>query len=203
MSENLMSAKFRGHDDILRNLKAMMKGGFSKVDHQDYVNYLREESDRGAIILAATLVDDALQEALKRHLTGLNSDEKTRIFDYNGPLGSFSSRIIMAQGLGFFTRTTRKQIDIIREMRNVAAHAHLLVNFDAPIIKEAFASIFDKVDGARADVESWDREKTRSAYLMMCGINADYIIEHDKVKDRKMEHLLRMLRVTHFSNNLK
>lgn len=185
----------QGRDGMLKDLKGMIKGSSAKIEPEAYLASLNNESDRGAIILAATLIDDALIEALSKLLSGINSDEADRLFGYRGPLGTFSSRIILAQGLGIYSRRVRKQIEIIKEMRNIAAHAHLMVDFNTPQIRNALQSIFD--DEAAADIDTWDAARLRHTYIMLCAVNADYITEHGKTSDRAMPKLMMMLKLPH------
>ena len=124
-----------GREFALRQLKAMIHA--DAVNTTSYIDQMRGESDRGAIILAATLIDDALKVALERALNGLNSDERARMFDYKGALGGFSSRITMVKALKLIPRKHAGEIEIIKEMRNVAAHAHLDVTFDTPQVRQA------------------------------------------------------------------
>ena len=182
-----------GHDEILSSLRQMIKAEFVSIRPADYVKHLKKESDRGAIILAASLVDDALKEALGRKLEAANSDEKTRIFDHMGSLGTFSSKIALAQALSIISRTVRKQIEIIKECRNVAAHAHIAVDFTTPQVVTGLVNMFD--DEAAADVASWTRVRLRDTFILLCGIHADYIMEHDKTENRTMNRLLLLLKL--------
>ena len=83
------------------------------------------------------MLERFLVSELTGKMTGANSDERTRIFDFEGPCGSFSNRIQMAQALDIIDRETRRRLDIIRLMRNAAAHAHPSLTFDTPEIRAA------------------------------------------------------------------
>jgi hypothetical protein len=62
------------------------------------VEALKGESDRGAIILASTMIDDRLRWAIEQKITTLNSDEMARFFRHDAgsrapfPNASFSPK---------------------------------------------------------------------------------------------------------------
>ncbi|MEZ9231361.1 hypothetical protein AB4259_09790 [Vibrio amylolyticus] len=96
----------------------------NKEEFGEFVTLIFEESDRASVIVGSSYIDDTLLEILKAKLPNLNSD----CFDFNGPLGTFSSRIIMAYGLGVYSVEIKSQIDILRRIRNSCAHDKV-VNF--------------------------------------------------------------------------
>jgi hypothetical protein len=69
-----------------------------KNDMNEYIYFRKEltsESDRGCALLAASHLDFLLEKLLSIKLIGTKKQKK-QIFDFNGPLGTFSGRIIMA-----------------------------------------------------------------------------------------------------------
>ncbi len=113
-----------GHDAAIQTINSLSRGSVRRFTPQEHVNHLTEESDRVHMILAGSTIDDLLLENIKTLLPGdLNSDDRSRLYDYDGPLGSFGSRTLFALALGIIDRTARKQIDIIRAIRNAAAHS--------------------------------------------------------------------------------
>ncbi|BCK33297.1 hypothetical protein VCSRO96_3117 [Vibrio cholerae] len=60
---------------------------------------LNSETDRGCALMAAAYIDEKLGELLKAYLV---DDPKIieRMFDFNGPFGTFSSRIDSTYSLG-------------------------------------------------------------------------------------------------------
>jgi hypothetical protein len=53
-------------------------------------------------------------------------------FDYDGPMGTFASRIAVAYALGIFGPQTRHDLDLIRHLRNQFAHCRNPLSFDMP-----------------------------------------------------------------------
>lgn len=127
-----------GQDTVIAALKKYTRVLGHAVAPAEFVKTLRLESDRGAVILAATMIDDTLKEALRKRMPGINSDEAKRILDYDGLAGSFGSRLKLAQALGIITRRRRQGLEIIREMRNACAHSRQETSFATPEVRDAF-----------------------------------------------------------------
>jgi len=82
-----------------------------------------EESDRGAVLIAASQVDLFLEKALKEIAPKNISKKRLKsIFDFSGPLGTFSSRIDMAYFFRIINKDVFLAIHILRDLRNDVAH---------------------------------------------------------------------------------
>jgi hypothetical protein len=90
------------------------------------------ESDRACGILQASWTELIVERTLRSRI---RADGSSRIFDVNGPLGTFSNKIAMAFGLGIFGTKTRHDLDLIRHMRNGFAHCRLPLRFQIPAVK--------------------------------------------------------------------
>ena len=97
-------------------------------------------NDRGAAILLATNLENALQRAIARTL---QVSQKTRkeLFGLDSPVGTFSYKIIIAEVLRIIGPETRANLDTIRRIRNVFAHAKIPVSFETPAIIQACARL--------------------------------------------------------------
>ena len=84
---------------------------------------LGKQSDRGAAIIGAAIVEDVLTECLQLRLI-LNNTLKERLFSYekNGPLSNFSAKIDVAYSVGLVTASVRNNLHLIRRIRNRFAH---------------------------------------------------------------------------------
>lgn len=91
---------------------------------------LKSESDRACVILAAALLDSALETLLKSHLLP-SSSASDPFFDHaNAPLSTFSARIEMAYRLGLIDPYFAKALNLIRRIRNDFAHNISGCDFD-------------------------------------------------------------------------
>ena len=99
-----------------------------------------EKNDRGAAILLATNVENALQIALLR-MFKTRKDQARGLFGSNSPLGTFANKIQMAYALDIFGDETKANLDIIRTVRNAFAHAKIPIKFETPQVKNACAHL--------------------------------------------------------------
>lgn len=91
---------------------------------QDYVDLIAEinkESDRGAVLTAASFIDDLLQKTIAAFLVDEDS-AKQLCEGFNAPIGSFSSRVIAAYALGLISPDEQADCNTIRKVRNEFAH---------------------------------------------------------------------------------
>ena len=90
---------------------------------------LRTESDRGCALLAAAYLDEQLAEAVRDALV---DDEKVAgcLLNSGRALGTFSTRIDMAYLLGLLGPRARRDLHLIRRIRNEFAHYPTTLAFD-------------------------------------------------------------------------
>ncbi len=132
-----------------RYLKIMKSSISNKIDirHQENVEKvltfrktLSIESDRGCALMAASFLENEIESLLKTKLIGNNSLIK-ELFSFNGPLGTFSSKIKMAYSLGLISKYTMTDLNIIRRIRNSFGHEYKPISFETKEIKDQVNSI--------------------------------------------------------------
>lgn len=79
------------------------------------------ETDRGAVLMAAAFLDDKLKLLLQQRMV---QDKKLgrQVFEFNGPLGTFSARINLAYLFGIIPKNAVRDLHTIRAIRNQFAH---------------------------------------------------------------------------------
>jgi hypothetical protein len=104
---------------------------------------LIDESDRGAVIVAAALLEDDLSEMLKDIIrrNGVSAKQVKEIFDLSGPLSSFSSKALICHAFGLISKDTFDDLGKIRKLRNKFAHSTSKVDFLSPDIEDHIAEI--------------------------------------------------------------
>lgn len=149
-----------------------------KVD--DLVEKFNTESDRAAGVLAAAYLDAFLEDILRGVLLpGSRTDE---MFEGQGPLRSFGSRIALAHALGVSTDEVSREMDLIRKIRNHFAHNLWEAQFDAQPVSQWCAelrlmdNIMDK-DGNIGKPNSSPRER----YLLSVGVCVLRLVTSPKV----------------------
>jgi DNA-binding MltR family transcriptional regulator len=121
-----------------------------------FMEIVYSESDRGCVICASAIIDDAL-EAMIRQLLKRISNPSTHLVNAvlktppepasdslldslltrrpMPPLGSFAVRIKMARALGLIHDSLMNALDAMREMRNDASHLANPFSFENPRYK--------------------------------------------------------------------
>lgn len=98
------------------------------------------ESDRGCALLAISFLEEELKMLLKKCLVDTPEvDEK--IFSFNGPLGTFSSKIEIAFSLGKISKTIKDELNLLRKIRNHFGHSPTPIDFNTHPINERCKSL--------------------------------------------------------------
>jgi hypothetical protein len=83
------------------------------------------------MILAASFLDDALKYRISKKFCFIPTDEQfAYCFRFEGPLGTFSSRLEMAALFRIVDDSTYQQLNVIRELRNACAHSKQPISFE-------------------------------------------------------------------------
>ncbi len=148
------SARAIGREAALTRLKAYAKSNATDVA-ENLGQTVDQETDRGAIIILTTAVEDILARRILAEMVPLNGDEHNRMFGPDAPLGSFSSKIKFAYALGLINREAVKICDVLREMRNACAHSGRPISFKNEELRDAFQIITQKLF---EDVPTYDEK---------------------------------------------
>jgi len=106
------------------------------IDLNKFSEMLKNESDRGVVLISAELINNYLTSLFEKYLI-LNKDLRKDILEYSlAPLHTFSNKIKMAYSLGLIDKEKYKDLDYIRKIRNKFAHRIFDASFeDIEIIK--------------------------------------------------------------------
>lgn len=113
---------------------------YRNQDENDAHVEIEGSPDRIAAIVSAAFVDDRLAAALKARL---HNDKKIteKMFDFAGPLGTFSARINLAFLIGMFSKDAVRDLHIIRDVRNEFAHKLKTKSFEAQRVRDLIKNI--------------------------------------------------------------
>ena len=103
---------------------------------QHVIEELQHESDRGVALLGAAYLDTALKSLLEASFAGGKTVIDKLLNNPNAPLGTFSSRIAIAYGLGHIGVNYFQTLESIREIRNYFAHFRRRLSFEDPEIRK-------------------------------------------------------------------
>ena len=119
----------------VNDLKDLLKL-LDKMEMEEVLKFrlhLDKETDRGSALMAAAFLDEFLKGLLQSFLI----DDKKSFDDLisgNGALSTFSSRIELCYLLGLIPTKVRRDLHLIRKIRNEFAHSMDIIDFNHPPI---------------------------------------------------------------------
>jgi DNA-binding MltR family transcriptional regulator len=108
--------------------------------HRPVLNAFHAESDRGAILIAAQLLDGTLEALIKAVFV---PDREDRLLAIDGPLGTFSTRIDFAFAIGLIPRSACGHLHRVRRIRNACAHSINAITFADQKIRDLTFAMLD------------------------------------------------------------
>lgn len=126
------------------------------LDHPEVETYLREllpalvaESDRGAVLLGASQIDEQLKEFFAALIPkSTSSRRRSEIFGFNGPFGSLSGKLDVAYACRLLPAPLIDAVHKFRKIRNDVAHKPLpfTLSDHANEVRQIFALLGPGVD---------------------------------------------------------
>jgi hypothetical protein len=121
----------------IRNFKAFAKSEVTVADLPKLEAEMHGSNDRATAVLMAAITDACLETFLRLNTRpSLGVDDISKLFDYRGPLGDFSSKILVAYAFNMVGPETRHDLDLIRMLRNEWAHSRRSFGFDTKEVAE-------------------------------------------------------------------
>ena len=88
-------------------------------------------------ILGQALIEIELETLLRTRFKRKDEREWARLTGENGPLGTFSAKIIAGHAFGLYDDSTLANMNIIRDIRNAFAHSKRPIDFNEEPIVDA------------------------------------------------------------------
>jgi hypothetical protein len=118
-------------------LRSFSKQMASADELEELVSWIDKADARASALVLAAWLDGLLERAIRMNFVDMGEEKFNALFrDDSAPLQSFSSKIKMAHALGIFDDNLKRQVDILRKIRNFFAHAIKTVDFEAPIVAQ-------------------------------------------------------------------
>jgi len=90
-------------------------------------------SDRVTAVMLGAAVETALERLLaSRMRQNLNRTERDQLFGFEGAVGTFSAKIIIAYAMRIIGPITYSDLKLIKELRNQFAHSRIAFDFQTP-----------------------------------------------------------------------
>ncbi|UPK45469.1 MltR family transcriptional regulator [Paenibacillus pabuli] len=114
---------------------------------------LNGESDRGCALLAIAFLDNILKELLRKFLVD-DSSVFNNLFAGSGGLSSFSSRIELAYLLGLISPMQRRDLNLLRKIRNDFAHSMDIIDFENQTISNRINELYHLYSGQESSTRT-------------------------------------------------
>lgn len=92
---------------------------------------LIDESDRGCVLVGAAILEQRLEDIFRQQfaINQISNKMQSDLFNSNGPLSTFSSKIKLAHSFGLIDKSVFQDLEAIRKIRNEFAHTSDQVDF--------------------------------------------------------------------------
>mgnify|MGYP006432977015 FL=1 len=90
----------------------------------DMVYKLSNESERGAILIGTSKIEEYLEIFILKILPESSNSYTKRLTNYPGPLSSLSSKIELLYGFRYINKEFRESLNKLKKLRNQAAHSY-------------------------------------------------------------------------------
>jgi hypothetical protein len=152
------------------------------------------DSDRAAGIVAGSIVETRLEQAIKSQLRSDKPDISGNLFQPSGALGPFRTKIDLSYMMGIISDDAHKDLTVIKNIRNDFAHKLDYDTFDHPSIRDRCKNLIlvDKHVGPPPSIGSIIATPSVTSYLGL----PDY---EQKLKDPRFRYTFT---AQHISNRL-
>jgi hypothetical protein len=127
-------------------------------------------SDRTVAIVWGAYVERGLEILLASRMT-LTATLRKQVFGREGPLASFSAKIIVAHALGLIDSDTKRNADYVREIRNAFAHTIQNLRFRTPEVTALYDLFM-----YRHELADFEKRSARRRFLSAALETAETII---------------------------
>ena len=139
---------------------------------------LNKESDRGAVLLSVAYLENYLENALKSKLIGSQKHLK-KLFEFNGALGTFSSKIDMSLSIGIINDKVYSDLNTLRKIRNKFAHHFELIDLASSNVEASILNL--KLCPRRTHVKSSPRQIFISTIFFLIGLLQGITVKKEKI----------------------
>jgi DNA-binding MltR family transcriptional regulator len=103
-------------------------------DKDTWISSIYKQHPMVCAIWGTSMVEHELEDLIRHRLRRNDDKIWAKLTDRNAALSSLSSKIDVAYAMGIYDESMQLNLHIIREIRNVFAHAKRVVTFDDPLI---------------------------------------------------------------------
>ncbi|HGO5328970.1 TPA: MltR family transcriptional regulator [Klebsiella oxytoca] len=112
------------------NINNMFAGNEMAESIRRNYNILESESDRGAVLVASSVIEKGLADLISSFLLESENKKDELFTSSNAPLATLEAKIAIAFRLGLIREAVRNYLNIFRRIRNDFAHNIETYSFD-------------------------------------------------------------------------
>ncbi len=123
-----------------QSLKQLRRDHPTRELMPDVLEEIGHGSDRAVALVLVAYLDHALKDGIANRLARYKGNDnnveaaQAKLFEDRGALYTFDAKISVAHALWLFGDVTRRNLDVIRSVRNTFAHSAMPVSFKTPAI---------------------------------------------------------------------
>ncbi|WP_447968095.1 hypothetical protein [Nitrospira sp. M1] len=103
---------------------------------------LRDEGDRGTVIVGAALIDESLEQLLKARLVPSTRKKDELLDNRYAPIASLSAKIDLAYRVGIIRVAVHSTLHLFRKLRNDFAHSSKNLDFNSLEVQNRIRELF-------------------------------------------------------------
>jgi DNA-binding MltR family transcriptional regulator len=129
---------------------------FLNDDEAQILETLDHDSDRAVAVIVGAMIENRLERGLKARMRIIDKDALNKVFQFSGPLGSFSAKIDVAYLNGLLSKDAYEDLARFKDIRNKFAHKLDIRTFDSDSVRDSaknFKLIEEYVAEAQPDTE--------------------------------------------------
>lgn len=150
-------------------------------DFGEFLEVFQNETDRGAVLVATTLIEEKLKKIIENFLVETKVTNEI-LTGFNAPIGTYSARLKLAFTLGLITDIEFHDCNLIRKIRNEFAHKFDLgFSFKNELVKKLCCDFKADFPG-KQDVY---KDEPRILFVISVGLlisrwlyREDYVLRH-------------------------
>lgn len=155
-----------------------------------FLRVSNSETDRGRVLVAASLIEEMLDEVLRGFL--LENAASKNLFDKpNAPFSTFSAKASASRALGLISSAEFRDIELVRKVRNAFAHS-VMCSFDdnkikdwAAALKVGMSSLANLEKGHKSKVDDpKQRFRMVTTSLVTSLYNRAHYVRKERLKER-------------------
>ncbi|UZE93030.1 MAG: hypothetical protein IB617_02620 [Candidatus Nealsonbacteria bacterium] len=149
-----------------------------------------KETDRAAMILTASLIENTLTTLLKNYLVQVSTKDDELFDGPTAPLSNFNSKVQFAHRLGLISQKLAHDLHIIRKIRNDFAHNVYGSNLESGVVKDLLTTLIYSSDIVRnlQEARSIYPEGARGDFLTIASIMLFYLNQEiEKISKKQVK----------------